>query len=73
MGSPDSAIRALDFSNDRLVAASSQDLFVLDSTTGKTSLKKANAHSNPINTLKSIGDHLIATGDDEGVIKICKI
>ncbi|KAJ3126004.1 WD domain repeat-containing protein 55 [Physocladia obscura] len=43
---------------------------VLDSLSGKPILKKASAHADPINCIKALDRNVIATGDDEGVVKI---
>ncbi|KAJ3305207.1 WD domain repeat-containing protein 55 [Blyttiomyces sp. JEL0837] len=65
--------RAVEFSHDGLELYSGgkdQTLQVVDVATGKLKLKKTAAHSESINALKSLEPNILASGDDEGVIKL---
>ncbi|KAI8999300.1 WD40-repeat-containing domain protein [Gaertneriomyces semiglobifer] len=67
------ACRALAFSRsgDHLYSASSdKSLRVLDVSTGKTLLKKPKAHSESLNVLATVGEGLVASGDDAGCVKL---
>ncbi|KAI9209286.1 WD40-repeat-containing domain protein, partial [Polychytrium aggregatum] len=65
--------RALAFSHngDSLYTASKdKSLQVLDSSTGKLKLRKADAHDDPLNCLLNLNENLLASGDDGGAVKI---
>ncbi|OZJ04549.1 hypothetical protein BZG36_02694 [Bifiguratus adelaidae] len=65
--------RGLEFSSDGSVLYSiskDKSLQAIDVETVQVTMKKAGAHEHPINTLVKIGDHMLGTGDDAGVIKI---
>ncbi|XP_063933504.1 uncharacterized protein LOC135145322 isoform X2 [Zophobas morio] len=64
--------RALHFSQDgsALFAASrDRSLALLDLSTGNVISKKKRAHLHPINALQVLNEHLLVTGDDNGIIK----
>ncbi|KAI8140985.1 WD40-repeat-containing domain protein [Fennellomyces sp. T-0311] len=50
-------------SKDRLIC-------LLDTETGKVIHTKENAHENPLNALLCLNENMLATGDDQGVIKL---
>ncbi|KAJ3155812.1 WD domain repeat-containing protein 55 [Geranomyces variabilis] len=65
--------RALDFASDgSALYSGSKDrtLQVVNVETGKVTAKKPKAHAEPINTLLTLSDALIATGDDGGCVKV---
>ncbi|KAI9098788.1 WD40-repeat-containing domain protein [Phlyctochytrium arcticum] len=67
--------RALEFSVDGLslyTGSRDQSLQVIDTTTGKVTLRKPAAHADAINTLRVVGEQhtLLASGDDSGCVKI---
>ncbi|KAJ3032106.1 WD domain repeat-containing protein 55 [Rhizophlyctis rosea] len=65
--------RALEFSADGEVlytASSDKSLQVVNVSTGKVVLKKAKAHSDALNSLMTINETLVASGDDAGCVKL---
>ncbi|KAJ3011674.1 UNVERIFIED_CONTAM: WD domain repeat-containing protein 55 [Siphonaria sp. JEL0065] len=47
-----------------------KSLQILDTTTGKPILKKAAAHTEPINCLAPLDPNIVVTGDEGGIVKI---
>ncbi|RUS21477.1 WD40-repeat-containing domain protein [Endogone sp. FLAS-F59071] len=47
-----------------------KSLQAIDINTGKVTIKKVDAHENPINSLLRLNEFTVATGDDSGVIKL---
>lgn len=67
------AVRDVEFSSDgRALFSASRDKSIIlsDFETGKFKRFYDNAHAEPIYTLTVIDENLIATGDDEGTIKL---
>ncbi|GFO47550.1 WD repeat-containing protein 55 [Plakobranchus ocellatus] len=67
------ACRTLRFSEDgRQLYSASKDksLLSLDVETGKLKKRIKNAHESPIYSMVVTGDRFLATGDDEGVLKV---
>ncbi|EDO47048.1 predicted protein [Nematostella vectensis] len=65
--------RALAFSKDGLhlfTASKDKSLQAIDMNSGSIAHAIKKAHSCPVNCLKVISDHLVATGDDEGSVKV---
>ncbi|KAH9508247.1 WD domain repeat-containing protein 55 [Bulinus truncatus] len=65
--------RALRFSEDgrRLFSASKdKSIYCVDVETGKLKRKIKNAHESPIYSMVLTGDTFVATGDDDGVLKV---
>ncbi|RUP50911.1 WD40-repeat-containing domain protein [Jimgerdemannia flammicorona] len=63
--------RGLEFSHDALFSISKdKSLQSIDVDTGKVTIKKTDAHENPINSFLCLNEYMIATGDDAGVIKL---
>lgn len=68
--------RAIDWSIDGNVlftGGRDRSLHVLNPETGRLILRKLDAHSEAINALKGIDSHVVATGDDAGVVKLWDI
>ncbi|XP_013075098.2 WD repeat-containing protein 55-like isoform X1 [Biomphalaria glabrata] len=67
------ACRALRFSSDgrRLFSASKdKSIYCVDVETGKLKRKIKKAHESPIYSMVQTGDTFVATGDDDGVLKV---
>jgi len=67
------SVRGLEFSHDGSVLYSiskDKSITAIDASTGSTRLKLAGAHDHPLNTLLVLNDNMLATGDDQGVIKL---
>ncbi|KAI8886283.1 WD40 repeat-like protein [Backusella circina FSU 941] len=68
--------RGVEFTDDgsHLFAISrDKSIQALDVSTGRVLYKIRKAHKHAINKLQIMGPHLVATGDDEGVVKIWDI
>lgn len=69
----DSACRTLSFVNDGallLTGSSDRSILATDVSTGKLLSRLSNAHKSAVNRLVSIDRHTVASGDDDGVVKI---
>ncbi|KAI8910947.1 WD40-repeat-containing domain protein [Gorgonomyces haynaldii] len=67
------SLRSLCYSEDgNHIFTASKDLSfqMVDVATGKSILRKKEAHDEPLNVVKVLSEHLIATGDDGGSVKI---
>ncbi|KAG2180815.1 hypothetical protein INT43_008394 [Umbelopsis isabellina] len=67
------SIRGLEYNIDgSMLYSISKDksISAIDSITGATKLKLADAHEEPLNTLLVLNENMLATGDDAGVIKL---
>ncbi|XP_031551133.1 WD repeat-containing protein 55-like [Actinia tenebrosa] len=67
------ACRAVAFSSDGtylFTASKDKSLQAVDLNTGAVAHTRRKAHDSPINCLKLITDQLIATGDDDGCVKL---
>ncbi|KAI9140297.1 WD40-repeat-containing domain protein [Paraphysoderma sedebokerense] len=68
--------RSVAFSHDGnhlFTASKDKSIQMLDMATYKVVLKKGSAHDNPINKIINMDEKLLATGDEDGVVKIWDI
>ncbi|CAM0136757.1 WD repeat-containing protein jip5 [Umbelopsis sp. WA50703] len=67
------SIRGLEYNIDGSVLYSiskDKSISAIDSSTGATKLKLTDAHEQPLNSLLVLNENMLATGDDQGVIKL---
>ncbi|XP_035905346.1 WD repeat-containing protein 55 homolog isoform X1 [Anopheles stephensi] len=67
------AVRCLEFSRDGLSIISTgreRSIVVADTETGKFKRVWEGAHSEPVYSMAVLGEHLFATGDDDGEVKL---
>ena len=67
------SVRTLGFVNDGallLTGSSDRSILALDTATGKPLAKLEHAHKSAVNRLKVLDKNLVATGDDDGVVKV---
>ncbi len=67
------SVRTLGFVNDGallLTGSSDRSILALDTATGKPLAKLEHAHKSAVNRLKVLDRNLVATGDDDGVVKV---
>ncbi|KAH6591041.1 hypothetical protein BASA50_009042 [Batrachochytrium salamandrivorans] len=65
--------RSIDFGvngTDLFSVSKDRSVQMIDIASGKVKLRKMDAHSDPINIVKSLTENIIATGDDVGYVKI---
>ena len=67
------AVRTLGFVNDGallLTGSSDRSILALDTATGKPLAKLEHAHKSAVNRLRVLDRNLVATGCDDGVVKV---
>ncbi|KAI8583448.1 hypothetical protein K450DRAFT_223741 [Umbelopsis ramanniana AG] len=67
------SIRGLEYNADGSVLYSiskDKSITAIDAAVGTTKLKLSAAHENPLNSLLILNNNVLATGDDQGIIKL---
>ncbi|KAG2172452.1 hypothetical protein INT44_006625 [Umbelopsis vinacea] len=67
------SIRGLEYNSDGSVLYSiskDKSITAIDAAVGTTKLKLAAAHENPLNSLLILNNNILATGDEQGIIKL---
>ena len=69
----DGACRTLGFVNDGallLTGSSDRSILATDVATGKPLARLSNAHKSAVNRISVLDRNLVASGDDDGVVKV---